>query len=161
MRKFCCLLTFVALIGCKGNEKVTTTPPDIPVNQLLAVPDTVQVEGRQLYLETYVWRDFMPISPPDGKALVALMYVTPTDTIPLPASISADAVWIVYNNQVWRSWISDAMDGGLNAHRLARIARDGPKWGPGVPVDVIVRVLDAGGHGHLLHAPDQMIHRTD
>ncbi len=161
MRRLLCVLGFAALIGCSEDVKIITAPPDIPVGQLLAAPDTVQVEGRQLYLQTYVWRDFMPISPPDGKPLVAVMYITAVDTARLPATISADAVWIVYNNQVWKSWIADAANDGVKVPRLAKIARDGPKWGPGVKVDVIVRVLDAKAHGYMLHAPQQLIGRTD
>lgn len=161
MKRFCCLLALAALIGCSESEKIISAPPDIPLDQLQAAPDTVQVEGQQLYLETFVWRDFMPISPPDGKPLVAVMYITSVDSARLPATISADAVWIVYGDQVWKSWIVDAANSVANGYRLAKIAREGPKWGPGVRVDVIVRVLDAGGHGHLLQAPDQLIGRTD
>jgi len=50
---------------------------------------------------------------------------------------------------------------GAGAAAFAVVARNGPKWGPGVEVDVVVRLRDAAGHGVLLQAPGQLIGRTD
>ena len=61
--------------GCSDVEVTNNNEPvlpDIPVEQLLGYPDTIYIEGRQVYLSTYMWRDFMPISPPDGKPLIAI-----------------------------------------------------------------------------------------
>src|SRR5438552_2287407 len=41
------------------------------------------------------------------------------------------------------------------------VARDGPKWGPGIAVDVVVRLRDGAGHEVLLQARAQWINRTD
>jgi hypothetical protein len=41
------------------------------------------------------------------------------------------------------------------------VARDGPKWGPGIDVDVIVGVRDGAGAVSLLRAPAQRNKRTD
>ncbi len=150
-------------MACSDNgDSVSPDPPDIPISQLLSSPDTITVEGRRLYLSTYMWRDFQPVSPPDGKPLIAIIYVTATDTAQLPG-ISTDAVWIVYNNQVWKSWFTNepTPPGETKPNRIVRIAREGPLWGPHIHVDVIVRVIDARGNSQLLHAPDQWIGRTD
>lgn len=158
-----CILSLMLFIVIGCSDFGVTVPPDIPINQLLASPDTITVEGRKLYLSTYMWRDFQPISPPNGKPLIAIIYVTATDTAKLPNSISADAVWIVFNNQVWKSWFTNEQiaSSELRPNRIVKIAREGPKWGPHVNVDVIVRVLDGRGNIHLLRAPDQRIGRTD
>jgi hypothetical protein len=37
------------------------------------------------------------------------------------------------------------------------IVRDGPKWGPDVMVDVIVRLRDSAGTESLFRAPKQLI----
>lgn len=110
-----------------------------------------------------MWRDFQPISPPDGKPLIAIIYVTATDTAQLPSSLSTDAVWIVYNNKVWKSGFTGEpiAPGELKPHRIVRIARAGPTWGPNVNVDVVVRVYDGKGGTLLLKAPNQRIYRTD
>ncbi len=146
--------------GC--SDEGASAPPDLPPSQLQAARDTITVEGRKLFLATFIWRDFMPVSPPDGKPLIAVLYVTATDTVPLPGSISADAVWIVYDNQVWKSWLRDDPAAGENKrYRLVKIAREGPNWGPGVAVDVVVRVFDGSHNAFLLRAPSQWISRTD
>ncbi|MGA2784859.1 MAG: hypothetical protein ABSF09_09210 [Candidatus Bathyarchaeia archaeon] len=149
------------LFGCSDN--VVSVPPDIPINQLLASPDTIRIGTRQLYLSTYMWRDFQPISPPDGKPLIAIIYVTGIDTAQLPGSISTDAVWIVYNNQVWKSWYSNESipPDELRPNRIVKIARNGPTWGPNVYVDVIVRVHDVNGATLMLRAPNQWINRVE
>lgn len=149
------------LPGCKDSG--IEVPPDIPIAQLLQAPDTISADGKRLYLTTFMWRDFMPISPPDGKPLIAIAYVTTADTTQIPTSISADAIWIVYDAQAWRSFFTGEMitPDLQRPYRIVRIARDGPKWGPNIYVDVIVRVFDINGNAQLLHAPNQWIGRTD
>ena len=161
MRAIALVVMTIILLGC--SDYVVSVPPDVPIDQLLASPQTIVVESRQLYLSTFMWRDFMPISPPDGKPLISFIYVTADDTARLPGSISTDAVWMVYNNQVWKSWLSNepiAPD-QLKPNRIVKIARDGPKWGPNVSVDVIVRVYDGKGNSQMLRATNQWIGRTD
>ncbi|HUL43123.1 MAG TPA: hypothetical protein VLY03_02085 [Bacteroidota bacterium] len=154
-------LTSGILIGCSQNP--VSSPPDIPISQLLASPDTITMDRRQLYLATSMRRDFQPISPPDGKPLVAICSVTATDSTRLPASISADAVWIVYRNQVWNTWFTNETipTDELRPNKVVKYARNGPKWGPNSSVDVIVRVTGADGKFQLLRAPNQWIGRTD
>lgn len=161
MKTFIFVLIVVVAIGCSDNG--ISVPPDIPISQLLSSPDTITADGRQLYLATYMWRDFQPISPPDGKPLIAIVYVTATDTAQLPSSISTDAVWIVNNNQVWKSWFTNEpiAPSELKPYRIVKIAREGPKWGPHIYVDVIVRVIDRQGNHKLLRARNQWIGRTE
>jgi hypothetical protein len=44
---------------------------------------------------------------------------------------------------------------------LEVFAEGGPKWGPGIEVDVVVRLRDAAGKSWYLKARRQPIHRTD
>ncbi len=160
MRIFISLVFPIFLIGCSQNP---VGPPSVPLNQLLASPDTITVDGTQLYLTTYLHRDFMPISPPDGNPLVANSYVSATDTINVNRLISTDAIWVVYQGQVWKSWLTTpaAPTDPQWAKSVTGIARDGPKWGPDVRVDAVVRVSDSKGETYLLRASDQWIGRTD
>lgn len=153
----------VSIISCCCTDQGTTLPPDIPIAQLLATPDSLVLQGRVFKLSTYLWRDFMPISPPDGKPLIALVYIETADTASFPQSISSDAIWIVCSGQVWKSFFTDEprQPNPLKPNRYERVARDGPKWGPSVYVDVIVRVLDGGGNTFFLRASNQWIGRTD
>jgi hypothetical protein len=40
------------------------------------------------------------------------------------------------------------------------VVREGPKWGPGVRVDVVLQLHDAESQGHLIRVPDAEILRT-
>lgn len=152
------LIAFI-LIRCSNP---VSGPPDIPIKVLLSSPDTLKIESQPIVLRTYLWRDFMPISPPDGKPLIALIYIETPDSSNLPSSISSDAVYIVNNNQVWKTFFSseDRPPDELKPYRITKIARDGPKWGPNVYVDVVVRILH-GNKKYLLKAGRQYIGRTD
>jgi hypothetical protein len=152
------IITFL-LIQCSNP---VSGPLYIPIETLLAAPDTLYVENQSIVLKTYLWRDFQPISPPDGKPLIALVYIETPDSSSLPASLNPNSIYIVYNNQVWKSFFSteERPPDELKAFRVTKIARDGPKWGPNVYVDVIVRIM-VGENVYLLRASEQYINRTD
>lgn len=161
MRPLLALIVFVTALGCADlGEEI---PPDIPVIRLLTAPDTVVAEGRRLFLTTYLWRDFMPISPPGGKPLIAIAYVTATDTGQLSPTITADAIWVVHDSLAWKGWFENETTppGESRPNRLVKVARNGPAWGPHIFVDVIIRILDGRGNSHLLRAAHQWIDRTD
>lgn len=155
------ILSAVFLTCADIGDVLPPVPPDIPIRELLAAEDTVTVDGRSLTLSTYMWRDFMPISPPDGKPLIGIAYIDGIDSASLPSTIKADAIWIVYDGQVWKSFFSNESSNPQKPNRLEKVVRNGPKWGPGVYVDVIVRLLDGGEGAHLLRAAHQYIGRTD
>jgi hypothetical protein len=151
-------------VGCSDDPFTGTlrpVVPTVPLDQLAAAPDTLAVAGCDLTLETYLWRDFMPISPPDGKPLIALIRVVEANQQEIPAGIDARYLWVVNGAQVWATTFSDEPRPETPKHVLERIARNGPKWGPKIEVDVIVGVTTASGDLYLLRAADQWIHRTD
>jgi len=144
------LLLPIIIAGCADiGERV---PPNIPIAELQNAFDTISVEGRLLYLSTNIWRDFMPFSPPDGKPLVAIAFISATDTALFPSTVFADAIWIIYGQEVWSAWLAPEPYPPLRPNRIERVARNGPKWGPHVYVDVIVRVFDGHGSAYLLRA---------
>jgi hypothetical protein len=65
-------------------------------------------------------------------------------------------VWVVFNDAVWSAAAQDERFGTDTSPFYEAVARDGPKWGPGVTVDVVVRVSD-GARSWLLRAADQPI----
>jgi hypothetical protein len=76
--------------GCKLFE---SSGPSIP--DLLAAPEQIEIDGREYILETYLWRDFMPPAPPDGQPLIALIWVTATDSLAFPPTIDANMLWVI------------------------------------------------------------------
>ena len=151
----------VALALVTGCEDLgVAVPPTLPVETLLAAPETLVVQNRTLTLSTNLWRDFMPSPDGDRSQLIALVYVEAVDPAPLPAGVSSDAVWIVSGKEVWKSFFSDEPrpPGEQRPNRICAIARDGPRWNGNV--DVIVRVLDGHGKAFLLRAARQNIGRV-
>jgi hypothetical protein len=162
MKTYILVILSAVFLSCADiGDVLPPKPPDIPIHELLAAEDTITVDGRSLTLSTYMWRDFMPISPPDGKPLIGIAYIDGIDTASLPSTITADAIWIVHDGQVWKGFFTNETSTPQKPNRLEKVVRNGPKWGPGVYVDVIVRLLDAGGSEHLLRASHQYISRTD
>ena len=154
------------LAGCtlpgEGESSYVTTLASLPDGDAIAsAPELVETTSREYTLETYLWRDFMPICPPDGKPLIAKVKVTAVDLEPFPEGLDADKLYVIHGDDVWVTDFSDELPPpGVPDHQLDRIARDGPKWGPGVTVDVVVRLVGGGGPW-LLRASDKMISRSD
>jgi hypothetical protein len=151
----------LALASC--SDKGVSVPPEIPIEQLLAAPDTLVIDSSAIILNTYMYRDFMPISPPDGKPLIAIVDIAKPDSSNLPAGLSADAIWIINGQQIWKSWFSNEQPPAdwIRPNLLKRVARKGPKWGPDIYVDTVVRVIGPNGEKYLLRAQHQYIGRTD
>lgn len=154
------LMLGMLFAGCSvfGSDHV---PRTMSARELRATPETVIVDGHELALRTHMWRDFMPISPPDGKPMTAIFWVFSADSSALPDGLTVDAAWVVKDDEVWDTSLGDGNPAERVPYQLERVARDGPKWGPGVAVDAVVRLREADGKTHLLRASGQDIERTD
>jgi hypothetical protein len=157
-RSFLFITLFATLGAC---AKETPTAPVDPINAatLRSAPTSIGAGGATLTLGTTVWRDFMPVSPPDGKPLIVVAQVKTTDGSPVPASIRATDIFIVFDNTVWSTSAREERSRSETAPVYEVVGRDGPKWGPGVTVDVIVRMTD-GASVSFLRAPGQPISAT-
>ena len=102
------------------------------IQELLSAPEEVENGENRYVLETYLWRDFMPISPPDGKPLIAKITVVATESQTPPPTLDADRLWVIDGENAWETAFSDetvpAEPGP--GRRLTKVARNGPKWGP-------------------------------
>jgi hypothetical protein len=154
------IILICALSACQ--DMGIEVPPDLPLQALLGVPDTVIVQGRTLTLSTSLWRDLMPRTDDHGSPLTAVVYVETADSSSFPPSVSADAVWIVRGDEVWKSFLAeeDPPPGELRPNRLWKIARNGPTWPVDHPVEVIVRLLVANDSSRFLRASQQCINAT-
>jgi hypothetical protein len=74
--------------------------------------------------------------------------------------VTADGAWVVFEDDVWATEVEEEFPRDVVAPSYEVVARGGPKWGPGVFVDVVVR-LRHEGREVLLRAPNQRIDRTD
>jgi len=69
-------------------------------------------------------------------------------------------LWVINGDETWATPFSDEDRPDQPAHRINEIARDGPTWGTGISVDVVVEVSTGADDFYLL-AANQIIHRTD
>jgi len=150
------MLILLAICGCKS-----PLSPDL--DDLSSAPEEIVISGRAYTLETYLYRDFMPVSPPDGRPLTAIIRVTAVDRNPFPATLEADRIWVIYGGDIWETKLPAGSGSGdpTRQHQLEKVAHDGPKWGPGIYVDVVVRLRESNGKDYLLRASNQYIARTD
>jgi hypothetical protein len=151
------LTTILAIGACTD---ATGPLPRRPASELRTAPTSVAVAGKTLLLESYLWRDFMPVAPPNGTSLMVVLRVKTSDGSTVPTSVTADGAWVVFEEDVWATEVEEEFPRDIVAPNYEVVARGGPKWGPGVSVDVVVR-LRHEGREHLLRVADQPIRRTD
>lgn len=160
MKTFLLLLIILRFDGC--NDGLFPIKPIERIPHLQEIEDTITIKGRRLFLSTYLQRDFMPICPPDGFPLVALIYLTAIDNARLTGLISPDNVWIINNDSIWKSALRElGAQGGIKPNQIARIAYNGPKWRPNIFVNVFISIHDKRGKIYYVRAMNQLIHRTD
>lgn len=129
----------------------------VPVDDLLNAPTMIQVSARTCTLSTGLWRDVAPLGPPDGSPLYAVLYLTFQDTMAVPSGVDVDRVWVIKSqSDVWESGVTLDSDQPF-PNELRKDAKNGPKWGPDIYVDVVVHVRDAGHGQYLLRATHQWI----
>lgn len=163
MKQILLCLTFCTTLSACSLFDGDDGPGMLPLSQLRAAPDTLTLGDQNLVLRAFMWRDFQPISPPDGKPLIAIFWVYSADSTALPAGLTADAAWVVSGENVWDTYLTDEEPppSEQQPYQLHKIAREGPKWGPGIEVDAVVRLRDERGESYLVRAPSQYISRTD
>lgn len=121
---------------------------------LASAPESLVTDNRTLRLQADLWRDFQPVAPPDGQPLMAALRVTADDGLPLPGGMAIDRVWVLNGSHRWSPPLSK------DREQLAVHLAGGPKWGPGINVDVVVR-LARGQEVWLLRAAGVPVKRTD
>ena len=155
-RLFPGLTAILVLNACGGSS---TAPTPLP-SDLATAPTRVVLAGKSLSLNASLWRDFMPISPPDGKPLVAVLQVRTEDGSEVPATVRADMVWVLNGADTWATLPREERSRQETAPVYELVVRDGPKWGPGITVDVVVRLHEAGGRESLLRVANRLIQGT-
>ena len=151
-------LTLLVVAGSCSAARMTDP---LRIGDLQAAPVSVIVGGQTLVLVPSLWRDFQPVSPPDGKPLVAGLRVQAPDGAVLAATFHVDGAWVINGTEVWTATVGEERLSSPSPVYYEVVARDGPKWGPNVSVDVVVRIREPSGSSQLLRAAAQLIRRTD
>ena len=117
-----CLVLLVAAGSCSAARM--TAP--VPTGDLQAAPVSVIVSRQTLVLVPSLWRDFMPISPADGKPLVAVLRVQATDGAALAATFHVDGAWVINGAEVWTASVGEETLASPSRVYYEVVARDGP-----------------------------------
>jgi hypothetical protein len=140
-------LAFMLICAVSGCNSI---PSDPELSELRDAPTSITLVGEPFALTVYLYRDFMPSSPPDGRPLAAVVRLPHNLT-----TVSVDRIWVIFGDEVWSAG-AERVPGTQDW-----VARDGPKWGPGVRVDVVARLQEGDGEGVLVRAANRVIQRTD
>lgn len=132
-----------------------STPYDVTLAQLVSAPEVLDLPSQDYHLETLLWRDFMPISPPGGKPMMAVARLV--SDAPIPDDVKLVHLWVINGNEVWSTQFAE--EPIVSGNTIEGIARGGPKWDPGIPVDVVVGVK-VGNVFRLVRAAKQLIIAT-
>jgi hypothetical protein len=126
---------------------------------IFTASEKVTISGETYTLETYMWRDFQPISPPNGKPLIAIIRVHAVGIVSFPISTIIERLWLMDDLIIVSTGPTEEymMDGNT----LEMVFRNGPKWEPGISIDVVVKLISGGSGTYYLKAVNQKIHRTD
>ncbi len=146
MRSVRAFLLLCVLCGCQN----APTGPEL--NELRATPTSATIGGQPFVLQAELWRDFMPMvgGGPDGQPLAVVIRLP--DQL---ATVRVEHIWVIFGDQLWDA-DTEQVPGTQDW-----VARGGPRWGPGVRVDVVARLREAGGREIVIRAPDRLIQRTD
>ncbi len=144
------------LSGCKDapTESVLQVIP-IDVRQ---APVVATVGTLSVHLTPYVWRDFMPGTTPTGQAMIASLSVESIDGQPLRDPPLIEELWVISGDSAWYSARLGELT--ITATSVTVVARNGPNWATGIPIDVVVRLRDTDGRRTYLRARDQRIMMT-
>jgi len=117
------------------------------VDRLLAAPEKIEIDGREYVLDAGLVRDFMPGEyGREGSPLYAGTEIIAVDSQPFPSVLDADSMYVVNDGDVWAVTLIDAEPPPAADYKIRKRAEDeGPRWGPGIYVDVVVRLVDPDG----------------
>lgn len=121
--------------------------------------EEVHIGNETFTLETYMWRDFMPVTPPDGKPLIVIIKIHAVGVMEFPLTINVERLWIINGLEISSTLATNEYK--IYGNTFEMVFRNGPKWGPGIVIDVVVKLKSVDFNSYYLLALNQPIHRTD
>jgi hypothetical protein len=113
--------------------------PVLTIDQLLASPDSLVVDGMPLTAVIRLNRDFFPNYPPEGRPMTAWVALNGSPPGSWPTSITDVYIWVIRDSSdVWATPMSfEDVDPNRNDAHIYQVG-DGPLWDPGILVDVVI-----------------------
>jgi hypothetical protein len=105
--------------------------------------DTLLIDSKKYVLAAELWRDFQPISPSGGKALISINWLICTDSVKIPNNIDLIKQYVIYEDFIWSPNYENKVIFDEPEFKIKKISRNGPKWEPKIYVDVISKIHDS------------------
>ena len=161
---FFALLLIILISSC---EKDNIQNPNVKVDHALVLElydkatDTIIIETHKYFLETYLCRDFQPISPPNGKPLSSINYLVRADSNAIPTNIKLKLQYVVNSDSVWiANYLNNTRQ--TPEFKQFKISTNGPKWGPHIFVNIIAIITDTiANRDYFIKQSNAFISRTD
>ncbi len=153
----------IGLNSCEKEESEGRVKNDPEFAQeLMSSPETVTIGNNNLVLETYIWRDFMPVrggndGDGNGSGMFCVSKLTEVDGAPILSTIELIKHYVIKGDEIWTAdYVEVRKD---RDHILEGVVKEGPKWGPDIEVDVVIEFENSGTTYRIL-AASQRIGRT-
>lgn len=166
MKKY--VITFTTLIILISCEKEGINESNIRIDKELISElnsksyDTLIIESNRFVLDAYLWRDFMPVSPSDGKPMISINWLRDIDSTEISDNIDLIEQYVVYNDSIWISEYENESSSTQPDFKIEKISREGPKWGPEIYVDVISKVRVSNTNSdYYIRIKDVFVERTN
>jgi hypothetical protein len=124
----------IALFSCEKELGLGLHDDEKMAIQLKNAPEDLRLDGINLDLSAYLWRDFMPPSEPDGSPLMAVVELDAENGL-LPDGIEPERLYVIYGNNIWATGFDEVTQGD---DEIEVISRNGPKWGSDEEVEVVL-----------------------
>ena len=124
--------------------------------------DTLKIESNSFVLDAYLWRDFQPVSPPNGKPMISINRLIDVNSVKIPDNISVVKQYVIYGDSIWISDYENEIRPSQPEYKIEKISRNGPEWGPQIYADVVSQIYDSNtDKTHYLALKNVFIERTD
>lgn len=165
-RKIASIVLLTLLISCE-TEEVNNDTNVFYGRELISELnktslDTIIIGSNPYVLDAYLWRDFMPVSPPDGRPVISINWLRNLDSILIPNNIDLTKQYVIYGDSVWISDYEIESPPNQIEYKIEKVSRGGPKWGPHINVDVISKIHDSDANEYyFITLKNVYVERTD
>jgi hypothetical protein len=118
--------------------------------------DAITVSGRRLRLKVFLGRDFMPSTQPDTRLMAFIRLIPDSGTV--PDGLSVENATFSQGSDNWH--VVPKKEAAWPRY-VEVVARGGPTWPVGSPVDVVVQVKDVSGKSYLMYLNNVRITRGE
>lgn len=153
------LFALMILAGCSAGTTVGSALPAPTAAQIRTTPSRVEVLGKTLVGQTYVWRDLMPTVTLVGeetpkRGIIVSITIKADDGTTLPGGLRAERVSVAKGEDVWST---TAVETQRDEVSFGATVRNGPEWEVDSTVDVVADFRDSSGGIYQLRAPGKVV----